>query len=109
MAYSAEKYWLAPLTAELVAIVGKSPVAGGEVAAVAALAAAHGHLEAVSAALLARCEVEEKVVEEAVEEAVEVVARTIRRSAGFRVAHARAVREVEEAVVVPLLFPEDIV
>ena len=105
MAYSAEKYWLAPLTAELVAIVGKSPVAGGEVAAVAALAAAHGHLEAVSAALLARCEVEEKVVEEA----VEVVARTIRRSAGFRVAHARAVREVEEAVVVPLLFPEDIV
>ena len=101
MAYSAEKYWLAPLTAELVAIVGKSPVAGGEVAAVAALAAEHGHLEAVAAALLARCEVEEKVVEEA----VEVVAKSIRRSAGFRV--ARAAREVE--VEVPLLFPEDIV
>ena len=64
MAYSAEKYWLAPLTAELVALVRKSPVAGGEVAEVAALATAHSHLEAVSAALLARCEVEERVVEE---------------------------------------------
>ena len=90
MAYSAEKYWLAPLTAELVALVRKSPVACGEVAEVAALATAHSHLEAVSAALLARCEVEERVVEEAVEGAGAGAGRWRRaRPKGLRVRDGR--------------------